>query len=237
MLHHTMFQHVIHPSRIILAALVSSAFIGGCGANTSCDVPPAKLHINGKDVDVSCVAVVNSHEISLNEYRYYFLSSKYAMDNGNDSYWNDDADGSKQRKLKNDALHALLETYAVQALAEEANLSLTKEEQAQIDSDVENQIELLGGPEKYVQALSDNNMTDALYRFLWQTNFYCEKLWEHYFSSTGAYYISHTDSQLSDDELEESYQIKFRAIIAEAVDNLDVTLDKDYDLISVESLQ
>lgn len=237
MLHDAMLRHSHHPSRIILAALLSSALIGGCGSNAAYNVPPAKLHIGGKNVSVPYVAIVNDREVSLDEYRYFFLSAKYAADGGDDSYWENDADGSRQRQLKNDALHALLETCAVQELAQEADLSLTKEEQAQIDSDVENQVSLLGGAEEYAEALSDNYMTDELYRFLWQTNFYCEKLWNHYFSSSGAYYVSNTDAKLSSDDMEEFYQIKFKAIIAETVDNLDVQLSDDYDLITVESLQ
>lgn len=222
---------------IVVTAVVTAGLLSSCGDDGTYATTPAKLVVNGSDVNVPFIATINGKEVSLDEYRYHFLSTKYSMDNGDETYWDDDADGSKLRRLKLEALHAMEETYAVEALAEDLNLSLTNDERSQIESDVKNQISTLGGSEEYTKALSENYLTDQLYRYLWQTNFYCEKLWAYYFSPGGPNYNANEDSGMTDDQLEESYQITFKAIVAEAVDKLNVELASEYNLITVDSLQ
>ena len=221
---------------IMVTAACCAALLSGCADGDAFAATPVKLHIDGTDVSVPYVAIINSRKISLDEYRYYFLNAKYALDNGDETYWDDDSDGSRLRELKSQALQALEETYAVESLADELNLCLTEEEQSQIDSDVKNQIAALGGLAEYGQALYENYLTDELYRYLWKINFYCEKLWAYYFTSEGPYFEPNTDGALTDDELDEQYRIKFKALIAEAVDNLSVELAPEYDLITVDSL-
>lgn len=221
---------------IVVTAMMSAVLFTGCGDNDGYVTPPAKLVVNGADVNVPYIATINGKEVSLDEYRYYFLTMKYVMDNGDDSYWSEDSDGSRQRELKSIALQAMNETHAVEALAEELNLSLTDDELSQIEEDVKNQISALGSSEEYTKALGESYLTDELYRFLWKTNFYCEKLWAYYFSPDGPYYNVGENGTLLEEQLDEQYQIKFKALIAEAVDKLTVVLTPEYDLISIESL-
>lgn len=221
---------------IVVATVMSAGLLSGCGEDSAYAVSPAKLTVNGVDMNVPFIATINGKEVSLDEYRYYFLNMKYTMDGGDPSYWEQDADGSRLRGLKAQSLQAMKETYAVEVLAKKWNLTLTSDELSQIDEDVKNQIAALGGSEKYLQALSVNYLTDNLYRFLWKTNFYCEKLWIHYFNPGGLYYDKNADGSITEDELDEKYTIKFKAIIAEACDNLSVKLAPEYDLITIESL-
>lgn len=220
----------------VVTAIISSSVLTGCGDSGVYATTPAKLSVNGTAVNVPYIATINGKEVPLDEYRYYFLNTKYSMDKGDESYWENDGDGSRLSQLKSTALTAMKETYAVEVLAQDLDLTLSSEELAQIDDDVKNQISTLGGAKEYASALNDSYLTDDLYRFLWKSSFYCEKLWVYYFTSGGPYYITNDDGQLTDDQLDEEYQIKFMAIVAEKVDELDVELAPEYSLIDTESL-
>lgn len=221
---------------LVVTAMMSAGLLSGCGNDGAYTTTPAKLVVNGTDVNVPYIATINDKEVSLDEYRYYFTNMKYVMDNGDDSYWSENSGGSQQRELRSKALQAMNETYAVEALAHELNLFLTDDELSQIEEDVRNQISTLGGSEEYAKALGESYLTDELYRFLWKTNFYCEKLWAYYFSSDGPYYNANVHGALTAEQLDEQYQIKFKALIAEAVDKLVVDLAPEYDLITIDSL-
>lgn len=219
---------------VVLAVIMAAGLLGSCTGAGAHNTEPAKLVVNGAKVEVPYVLSIDGKNVSLEEYRYYFLNTRCLMDKGDKSYWKEDPNGSLQQKLKIDTLKALKETYAVEFLAEELKLSLSKDELSQIDNDVKNQISTLGGSIQYKQALGENHLTDALYRNLWKINFYCEKLWVYYFSKGGEYHNS--DSSFSEDEINDRYSMQFQSIVSKKAAGLTVEFGPEYDIINVDSL-
>ncbi len=198
------------------------------------EMEPAYLRIGSEKISVHYVLKIDEEKISLEEYRYHFLNTKEAMENGDESYFLNDTDGSLQRRLKSDTLTALKEVYAVEKMAKEKNLTLSQQEKEKINNDIENQVDALGSVSAYKKALQANYMTNDIYRKIWKTTFYYEKLYRHYFAddkSTGY----GTLSPSKEEEFTEN-EIKFQAIIAKAADSLIVEYGPEYDLISIDSL-
>lgn len=78
------------------------------------------------------VMTINGNDITLEEYRYYFLNIKNTLDYGDNSYWDGSSEEEVQEKhdtLKEQVLTYLRNNYAVQAFAEKNNVSLTEEEE------------------------------------------------------------------------------------------------------------
>lgn len=82
------------------------------------------------------VMTVNGNDITLEEYRYYFLNLKSSFDYGDDSYWNGSSEEDVQSKL--DSLKSQVQTYiqnnyAVEAFAADNNVTLTAEEEKETE--------------------------------------------------------------------------------------------------------
>lgn len=232
MIHFSKKQKVCSTIFLAFVFLISTA---ACAGNDSVLIfEPAVLVVSGKTVEIPYVMKIDSQEISLDEYRYHFLNAKYTMDQGDDAYWDTDTNGSQQRTLKYQAESALKDSYAIAALAQDHNLSLTKEETDQIEADVKSQIETLGGTAQYKQALEDSFLTDDLYRMIWRTSYQYEKLYNYYFAQDGEFH--NADTAMDNEAKETGYQIKLQAIIAEKSDTLTVEYGPEYELIQVNTL-
>lgn len=197
------------------------------------EMDPAFLAINGEKVTVDYVIKINKKKVSLDEYRYHFLNTKETMENGTDAFFKKD-DGSLQRRLKSDTLAALKEVYAIEKLAKKNHLTLSKQEEEQIDNDIKNQVISLGSVAAYKKALQDSYMTNTVYRKVWKTTYYYEKLYQFYFSEGGTYYEN--NSQEMDEEKTTKNEIKLQAIISKEADSLNVEYGSEYDLISIDTL-
>ena len=107
---------------LLLAALMLAGYATGCqkGDTASSAASPATassatassvtspvgtLTVDGNVVDVPYVMKINGNEISLDEYRYYYLNLKGKMDGGDDSYWTDNTEA--EEKLKQTVLDTI----------------------------------------------------------------------------------------------------------------------------------
>jgi hypothetical protein len=90
------------------------------------------------------VMTINGCDITLEEYRYYFLNIKNTFDYGDDSYWDGSSEEDVQEKLdtlKEQVLTYLKNNYAVEKFADENNISLTAEEEKNSEEEFENEKE------------------------------------------------------------------------------------------------
>lgn len=142
--------------------------------------PIHSIYVSGKKVEVPKIMTINGNAVSLEEYRFYFLSQKSKMEAGNPNYFQSGNVSEKNSNLKVNTLNALLNDYAIRQLAAEKKLPITTAEKRQIENDMENQIRTLGGKRQYYQALTQANMTDDLYRMQWITTCSYENLCQYY---------------------------------------------------------
>lgn len=198
------------------------------------EMEPAFLKIGEKKIFIHYVVKIDGKEVPLEEYRYHFLNMKDATENEDKTYFSNDNDGSLHRRLKSDTLTALKEVYAIEKLAKENHLTLSQQEEEKIDSDIENQVTSLGSVSAYKKALLESYMTNDIYRKIWKTTFYYEKLYQHYFSDDKATDYE-TLQQPSEEEIAEN-EIKLQAMISKTADSLIVEYGPEYDLISIDTL-
>jgi len=216
--------------------LFSAIVLNGCGNSSEIDeLNPATLTVEGTPTEVPYVMTIDGQSVSLDEYRFFYLLTKEQMDQGDENYWNQPDSDQKERELKDHTMQVLKASYAIPAMADQLQLSLTDTEHSLIESDIKNQMETLGGTGKYQKALSEKNLNDCLYRRIWEINFCRQKLWSYYFEEGGPLYIS--DDALSSDEKQTSYNALFRQMLDSACDELTVQLRPEYDLISIDTLK
>lgn len=148
----------------------SSAAESGASADT---INAADYFDNTPVDDMSAVVMtINGNDVTLAEYRYYFLNLKYSTDYGDETYWNGTAyetdEGAmitaeqnadeKLAALKNQVDVYLKNNYTVEAFAAENNISLTDEEIEQAKKDYEADVETY----KAENSLDDAGWTDYL---------------------------------------------------------------------------
>lgn len=80
---------------------------------------------------------ISGHEISDDEYKYFFMYAKYYLDKGDDSYWDDDESGDKLKSLKEQTMDFLVSNSAVYKIASDKSIELDEEDQTRIDKKVE----------------------------------------------------------------------------------------------------
>ncbi|MGN0606005.1 MAG: peptidylprolyl isomerase [Oscillospiraceae bacterium] len=112
------------------------------------------------------VMTINGKEVTLDEYRYYFLNLKKSADYGSDDYWNGQSYANengetisaeqnadeKLEALKEQVLTYIKNNCAVELFAEQNNVELTDEEKE------ESKNEFLKNKQAYIE---ENNLDDA----------------------------------------------------------------------------
>ncbi len=134
---------------LLLAAVLLGAAFGGCSSKKALSNDTVLMTIDGKDVTVE-------------EYRTYYLYLKNQADSGDDSYWKDNAD--KKEELKTNTLTQLQSKYASEAIVAESNLALTDADKENVQSQLDTIQQSYGSTESYQQALTDNYYTEASYQ-------------------------------------------------------------------------
>lgn len=231
-------QPIKRTIQLIVIAII--CLLGAIGYNqykvSQYEIDSACLTIGSEKVEVPFVIKINTQEVSLDEYRYHYLNMKQTMSEEKEINWEKDTDSSLQRQLKFDALTALKEVYAIEKLALQFQLSLTKREEEQINTDIKTQITSLGSHSDYNKALEESYLTDSLYRKIWKTTFYYEKLYQFYFSKGGLYYDETSQQTTEENEKEIENEVKLHSIIAKTADSLEIKYGPEYDLIRIDTL-
>ena len=83
---------------------------------------------NTRIEDPGVMLTVGGHEISFDEYRYYYLTYKFYSSSGDETYWTSDYDNARAMELKSQTESTLQEIYALLDLGKEKGIELTQEE-------------------------------------------------------------------------------------------------------------
>lgn len=209
---------------IVLTLLIVILSLGGCGKTEE-----STLTIDGKQVKVPYVMIIDGKKVSLDEYRYYFLNMKKKYDSGDETVWDKE---NALKMLKLDVLDGIKESYAVWDLAEKNGMKIVKEDEKKIADNIDSQIKTYGSKEKYQDALTESYMTEDLYDYLWRTAIIYDKLNHYYFDEGGEYYNPDVSTEMRDQENE----IKMKELIQKEKDELNIEYGAQYDLITTKSL-
>jgi len=106
---------------------------------SSSDVTLTEPVSENEDITLSPDAImsIGGHEVSADEFKYYFAYAKYSIDNGDESYWKDDENGLKITDLKSQTYNYLFSLYTIYSLADKENISLDENDNASITSQLE----------------------------------------------------------------------------------------------------
>lgn len=166
-------------SALLAALLCLGALMTGC---TPPEAPNGDISGEGTDNTNSNVAVlpdviltendtilvgrVGEREITLAEYIAYFKGIKIGMDGGDSSLWENNDDIKELFLAQVEDSVKLL--YAIPLLAQNSSFVLTDDMNAAIDNAIATEIASINATDStsYEKALSDNFLTDAVYRNL-----------------------------------------------------------------------
>lgn len=124
------------------------------------------LYFGGERVsDPGPILTIGEHEISYDEYRYYYLTAKDTMAGTDTEYWASDPDQSKAKKLRAQTEQDIREAYAWNDIAKEMGIGLTEEESQEIRDDLK-EIKRQAGTE-FKNRLRDVHITtEELYIYI-----------------------------------------------------------------------
>ncbi len=119
-----------------------------------------------------------SSSVNYDEFRYYQLLYKNHFDNGNDTYWETNPE---QVEVVTELFHdEIIRNHAVMAECNAYGITLTEEEQKEIDWGVAELISSFGGKDTFDEALIQYYMTEWLYNYQSALSYFYEKLFEYY---------------------------------------------------------
>lgn len=75
---------------------------------------------------------VGTHEVSFEEYRYFYLTTMFYTAYGDPAYWESDFDGKKAADLKEQTENAIAQNYAIIELGKTNGIELTPEEEQEV---------------------------------------------------------------------------------------------------------
>lgn len=111
---------------------------------------------------------VNGREVTMEEYRYYYLGLKSDYDYGDESYW-------KNNETARKGLKTLVEKYLTQAAVYDKILAdngytAAAEDKIQVEQDLKDLRDLYESEEEFQQLLATNNLSEELYRTILTRN-------------------------------------------------------------------
>ena len=90
-----------------------------------------------QDFDDGILMNIGGFDVAEDEYKYYFAYAKSSMDNGDESYWDDDGNYAKINSLKEQTLNYLISSYTVYKLAAENNVELDASDWDKVNAEYE----------------------------------------------------------------------------------------------------
>ncbi|MBQ4137374.1 MAG: peptidylprolyl isomerase [Clostridia bacterium] len=126
----------------------------------------AKTNVPGNAADEDTVLTVGGRQIGSVEYNYFFNIQKDFMDNGDASFWADNAEGIE--KLKADTLNSLAQFEAIRLLSAEKDVTVTDEQTAQNEAAVQSMLDQYG-EEELTKMLAEQHLTLDLYKEILHT--------------------------------------------------------------------
>ncbi len=125
--------------------------------------------------DKETVMKLGDYNVKSDFYRYLFLNSKALADKGDESYWQKDRNNVEQ--IKDEVLTALKEKYAMFTLADRYGVSLSSEDQTNIEATIKQMKTEYGSD--FENALEEAYMTKELLRFTLEVEVLNTNVYEH----------------------------------------------------------
>ena len=172
---------------LLLSIVMALSLIAGCAKTAK----SARLKVDGKTVKMDSIMTIDGEAVSLDLYRYYYYIIKNNYDQGDESYWTENADA--QQTLKDDVLNNLKSVVAIKTLAEANGVALTDDDMQTIEDQVDATIDQLGGYSAYVEALEAQYMTDEVYRQLMENDLRSNALYAKLYGKGGEYELSESE--------------------------------------------
>ena len=172
---------------LLLSIVMALSLIAGCAKTAK----SARLKVVGKTVKMDSIMTIDGEAVSLDLYRYYYYIIKNNYDQGDESYWTENADA--QQTLKDDVLNNLKSVVAIKTLAEANGVALTDDDMQTVEDQVDATIDQLGGYSAYVEALEAQYMTDEVYRQLMENDLRSNALYTKLYGKGGEYELSESE--------------------------------------------
>lgn len=93
-----------------------------------------------KDLGDGIIMNIADHDITEDEYKYYFYFAKSNIDSGDESYWDDDEEGIKFENLKNQTFEYLFNSCTVYKIASDNSVTLDENDLAKVDKQYEDDV-------------------------------------------------------------------------------------------------
>ena len=117
----------------LVLALVFVVSVSACGK-----VETKEGEIKYEDIVLS----FGDNKVDYEEYRYFYLNTKLGMDQGDATYWTNNADMEAQ--LNESVLYSIAQLYAIEAAAAQNNVVLSDEAKAETQSLIDSYYEMYG---------------------------------------------------------------------------------------------
>ena len=169
--------------------------------NLICAILSAAMLMTGcsfKKVDTKqTVATVNGTDISAEFYIFYLTQVKKQMNSGGvEDFWDTaELEGKKLiETAREKALDEVINAVIIEQKAKEQGITITKDEESAINSQVTSMSAQLGSRDKYNEWLKEQGLTDELYRRFIKINYLSQKL------------MNADDIQVTDADIKEYYE-------------------------------
>lgn len=219
---------------VILTLIMITASFSGCGnesGNTpvlvskdqtadKSDVPTDTsseklplLQIDGKEIDTDglIIMTVNGVDVPFDEWRYWYktIDTSY-YSGGDDNYWNDFSD--QFQDLLTIVKQQILESYWSILIANDYNISLTEQDEADIETYLQQQGDAFETTEEYEKALEESSITEDLLRRLITQQVTGNRDYEELYNKDGAL-LAPPDDEIKED-LAKDYARVYHVLVA-----------------------
>lgn len=173
---------------LCLTLVLALGLLAGCVG----DVSAGHITVGDKKIAIDYAVKFDEYEVSMAEYRYYFLNLKSNyFDYGNDSYWEQYPED--EQTLLDYTLNYLKSQYAAQALAESYGISLDSSDRLAIANQIQSSISSVGSEEDFLKILSEQYMAEDCYELLLTQSALQQKLNDYLFGENGTMAIAEAD--------------------------------------------
>jgi parvulin-like peptidyl-prolyl isomerase len=149
---------------LLLALLATLPLLTACGSKI-------------KPEDDRVVLTLGEEEICYDYYRYVFLNSKRDMDGGDASFWENNPEA--EAELKEAVMEMLLHYASIRAMAEEYDITLTKELKQSVLDDIEKTKAHYADEESYLEGMEEAFMTEYTNYYMQEQTLIWQLLYDH----------------------------------------------------------
>lgn len=148
-----------------------------------------------KPEDARVVLTLSGEEIYYDYFRYVYLNTKADLDGGKDSYWED---AEAEEELKEKTLEVLLRNRAIQLLAEEYDVALSKKDKQEILASFEEMKEQSINGEAFLDGMKRSFMTDYSFIYVQCFTALWREIYEHITAEDGDIVLADDETLLAD---------------------------------------